>query len=179
MFSEFNSFSFMGMSNSDHLLLSEKDLELELESMEFKFLVRPAFEFPDGCPFVEDGDLHQKEEVQEEVREEEKTENCEKLVSSLKLKIPSLAEFKVEHDHDDEDGCRTPTSLDQRIPLILPCPPPPRKPKSLPSTKRKVAPASRKILLDLSNEVESLFPPALLADLGGKMKKVRKGNCTL
>lgn len=87
----------------------------------------------------------------------------------IKLPLPLLGEIKVE---EDNDGCKTPTSLEQKIPLMI-CPPAPRKAKSVPSKKRKALSSQRRILLDYSSEVESMFPKALLADLGNKIKKAR------
>ncbi|KAJ9189150.1 hypothetical protein P3X46_000480 [Hevea brasiliensis] len=187
MFSQFKPISFMGVSNPE-MFLSEKDLN----SVEFNFLVRPALKFEDECDIAplrggddQDDELHdlkgqqEEEEAEEEEEEREQEEHKEEdkfksLVSTLKIKLPSLGEFKIEEDVDD--GVKTPTSLDHRIPVILPCPTAPRKPKSLPSNKRKSP--RRRVLLDLSNEIESLFPPALRADLGGKIKKVRQENDT-
>ncbi|CAI9776737.1 unnamed protein product [Fraxinus pennsylvanica] len=100
-------------------------------------------------------------------------ENQLKSALSLKIKVSRPGEvIKIEEEGDGY--CKTPTSLTDRNKIRLKCPPAPRKPKSLPSTKR----SSRKdqtILLDLSSEIESLFPPALLKDLlSGKIKNVRK-----
>ncbi|KDP44228.1 hypothetical protein JCGZ_05695 [Jatropha curcas] len=172
----------MGVSNSE-MLISEKDLN----SMEFNFLVRPSLEFEEKCEIAssqdcinDDGnDLElnpkEREQEQEKEEEEEKDRKCKLLVSALKIELPSLEEVKI--NQDDDDGFKTPTSLDQKIPIILPCPPAPRKPKSLPTNKRKsLAPPGRRVLLDLSNEIESLFPPSLRADLGGKIKKTRQEN---
>ncbi|OAY37816.1 cyclin-dependent protein kinase inhibitor SMR10 [Manihot esculenta] len=183
MFSQFKSLTFIGVSNPE-MFLSEKDLN----SMEFNFLVRPALEFEDHeCDIarLREGDddqdeLHlnnpkEEEKEGERKREEHKEgDQCKLLVSTLKIKLPSLGEFKLEEDVDEDDGFKTPTSLDNKIPVVLPCPPAPRKPKSLPSNKRKSH--RRRVLLDLSNEIESLFPPALRADLGGKIKKIRQEN---
>ncbi|XP_043698543.1 cyclin-dependent protein kinase inhibitor SMR3-like [Telopea speciosissima] len=89
---------------------------------------------------------------------------------------------ELEADADDDDGFRTPTSLDHRIPAIQQCPPAPRKPKSSPKRKASSSSSSSSstrrqlFLLDLSQEIESLFPPALLADLGRKIKKIRRGD---
>ncbi|KAL2487777.1 cyclin-dependent protein kinase inhibitor SMR10-like [Forsythia ovata] len=86
---------------------------------------------------------------------------------SLKIKVscPGGEVIKVEED------CKTPTALmDHNNKIRLKCPPAPRKPKSLPSSTKR-----SRVLLDLSNEIESLFPPALLKDLlSGKINKVRK-----
>ncbi|KAE8733748.1 hypothetical protein F3Y22_tig00000991pilonHSYRG00024 [Hibiscus syriacus] len=126
--------------------------------MELSFLVRPPFEFQeDQCQAAPN---FQDVAVVEEDGEKSK------------LKSPCSGEFNVA-----EDGFKTPTCLGHRIPAILECPPAPRKPKSLPirSSKRKAF--CRRILqLDLTKEKECLFPPALLADLGNKIKKVRQGS---
>jgi hypothetical protein len=166
MYSEFKSLSFMGVSDSQ-MFLSEKDLH----AMELNFLVRPTLEFQDD----QDHGLHKKPETlkEEEEGEEEEENKCKiSVVPSLELiKIPSVAEFRDDVE-DDDDGFKTPTSLDHKIPVIRPCPPPPRKPKTITLTKRKAA--RQRILLDLSNDIEALFPPALLVDLSGKTRKSKK-----
>ncbi|CAK9188290.1 unnamed protein product [Ilex paraguariensis] len=150
--------------------VTKKTTKMDLNSMECNFLSTPISEYQ---PFVE-SELHQEQEEAVEAREqEEKQEKCENFLSALKIKLPSVGEFKVDNDYDDDsDGLRTPTSPEHKIPLI--CPPAPRKPKSIPTTKRKAS--SGRVLLDLSSEIESFFTPALLADLGRKIKKVRKGK---
>ncbi|XWS28842.1 hypothetical protein CRYUN_Cryun25bG0106300 [Craigia yunnanensis] len=171
----------MGVSKSE-MFLSEKDLS---STMEFSFLVRPPLEFQEEqcqiAPFQDvDGEpqQQQKERVQEEQdQQQQEKEKCKLLMSQMELKLPSSGELKVhENGEEDEnnDGFKTPTSLDHKIPIMLKCPPAPRKPKSLPSPKRKAC--RRRILLDLTKEIECLFPPALLADLGNKIKKVRQGS---
>ncbi|CAK9143023.1 unnamed protein product [Ilex paraguariensis] len=172
MYSEFYWFSVMGMSNSD-LFLSDKDLN----AMECNFSSRvPLPEYQDECQIApsEERELHQ--EIQQgEVEEREKEENCESLVSSLKIKFPSVGESKVD---EEDDGFQTPKSTEHKIKSAEICPPAPRKPKTISSTTRKASRGTRRVLLDLTSEVESLYPPVLLADLGGKIKKVRKGSET-
>ncbi|GAB4824392.1 hypothetical protein Ancab_007279 [Ancistrocladus abbreviatus] len=99
------------------------------------------------------------------------------LSPSLKIKVPGAREQLDEDDNGNNDGCKTPTSIDHKIPLILKCPPAPKKPKRPPSLKRRAF-FHQKIVLDASKEIELLFPPGILADLGGKIKKVRKVNLT-
>jgi hypothetical protein len=143
----------MGVSDSQ-MFLSEKDLN----AMEFNFLVPPTLEFRED---------HGKPEV---VKQEEEEEEKKK---KKKIKIPSVTVGEFRDVEDDEDGFKTPTSLDHKIPAILQCPPAPRKPKTIPLTKRKAA--RQRILLDLSNDIEALFPQALLEDLSrGKIKKIRQ-----
>ncbi|KAJ4725824.1 cyclin-dependent protein kinase inhibitor SMR3-like [Melia azedarach] len=120
--------------------------EKDLNNLEINFLSRPTLEFQDD---------HQ----------------CE--IAPLQLE-EELHEKNSRLKEDSDEGFKTPTSSDHKIPVVLQCPPAPRKPKSRPLTKRKVSP--RRVLHDLSNEIEAMFPPALLADLGNKIKKVRKEN---
>ncbi|KAH7859690.1 hypothetical protein Vadar_004327 [Vaccinium darrowii] len=78
----------------------------------------------------------------------------------------SRGETKNDEEEEDDDRFRTPTSFDQRIPLISQCPPAPRKPKSIPSRKRKLAYGGGIMIIDLSSEVAALFPSSIIADLG-------------
>ncbi|XVE59249.1 hypothetical protein DITRI_Ditri05aG0030800 [Diplodiscus trichospermus] len=162
----------MGVSNSE-MFLSEKDLS---NTMGFSFLVRAPLEFQEDenqiAPFQDvDRDEPQQQEEQDQQQRQEEKDKCKLLKSPLtELKLPVSGEFNGEDEKND--GFKTPTSLDHKIPAMLKCPPAPSKPKSLPSPKRK---AFRQ-LLDLTKEIESLFPPALLADLGNKIKKVRQGS---
>ncbi|KZV26743.1 hypothetical protein F511_20912 [Dorcoceras hygrometricum] len=95
-------------------------------------------------------------------------------VSVLKIKLPPSESEpdQVAKRDDHEEGCVTPKAVD----LCKNCPPAPRKPKSLPSTKRKM---DNRVLLDVSiDEVESLFPSHFLKFFySGKIKKVRKESC--
>ncbi|GMH10159.1 hypothetical protein Nepgr_012000 [Nepenthes gracilis] len=96
----------------------------------------------------------------------------------------SLGELQEVDDATSNDGFRTPTSLDHKIPEIRPCcPPPPRKLMPKQSRKRKFSDpeirsgrhsiSSSNRLLDLTVEVESMFPPLLQANIGRKIKKAR------
>ncbi|KAK6788138.1 hypothetical protein RDI58_016663 [Solanum bulbocastanum] len=69
-----------------------------------------------------------------------------------------------------EDGLRTPTSKEHKIPMK--CPKAPRKAKSssVLATNTIITKRKRKMFFDVYNdEVELLFPPALLADLINKI----------
>lgn len=166
----------MGLSNSG-AVLTEKDLN----SIGFNFLTKPTLDLELELEFHdhhEDDQCLNCEKEKEDEKEQDEDKCKEKVAATtitMELKISSLREFKVEEgdDDDDNDGFKTPTSLDHKIPLMISCPPAPRKPKSLPSTKRR-APAApnRRVLLDLSNEIQSLFPP----DFCIKSKRVRKGG---
>lgn len=104
-----------------------------------------------------------------------------------------LGEFHAAADDDDDDddsGFKTPSSIDNQIPEIKQCPTAPRKPKPPPitatSTKRKLSSSSssassvssnaRRRRLDLSEEVNSLFPKPILDDLHRKIKKARRDH---
>lgn len=155
----------MGVSNSEML---------DLKALEIDFLARSTLEFQDHDPCES---IANKEDHHDEGEGE-----CKIVVASLNIKIPSFGEFKIEegfdHQEDFDSGFKTPTSLDHQIPVLLQCPAAPRKPKSRPIlTKRKAQSQSqRRILYDLSNEIEALFPPALRADLGNKIKKAKQQN---
>lgn len=163
-----SSISVMGVSDPE-MVLSEKDLN----AMEFNFLVRTPLGIHHEHRKKEEEESQVRNNQEEKKIQDEGGDGFDVLVSTLKLKIPSAEEFRVD---DDDDVFKTPTSSDKIIPATLRCPPAPRKPKSLPSTKRKAC-QHRQVFVDVSDEIESLFPPVLLADLGGKIKKkVRKGN---
>lgn len=60
------------------------------------------------------------------------------------------------------------------------CPPAPKKKKTFQVTKRKLYHyQEERVFLDVYDEVESMFPPALLADLDNKIKKARKTTSIL
>lgn len=92
-------------------------------------------------------------------------------ISTPPLKIKVEARGDIE-DEDEDGGCTTPKAED-RGDLILPeCPPPPpRKPKAVPLLHKRKA---RVYLLDLSDEIDSMFPSNVLRDfMCGKIKKIR------
>ncbi|KAK4780560.1 hypothetical protein SAY87_016666 [Trapa incisa] len=71
---------------------------------------------------------------------------------------------------EDDDGFKTPTSFDQRIPLeTKQCPPAPRKPRAIPAMVkiRKPSGCSRRLLTDWTSELETMFPLAI-------RKKIRR-----
>ncbi|XVE76360.1 hypothetical protein DITRI_Ditri12bG0166000 [Diplodiscus trichospermus] len=177
MYATFSQISLLTMSNSE-------------VGIEFDILKRPTLEFQEECQAtatsssadnINSDDDQEREVLQEDHGEKKGAEESNVRAASkesekMKKKI-SLGEIMA--NDDDNDGFRTPTSLDHKIPAIKQCPPAPRKPKPLPSNKRKASASSsnrtRSNLheLDLSHEVESLFPMPLLADLHRKVKKAR------
>ncbi|KAK4419080.1 hypothetical protein Salat_2320800 [Sesamum alatum] len=98
-------------------------------------------------------DDQKKEEELEEVKNDDETEKA--TVSSRE------AEKQIA---EDDDGFKTPTSSDHRIPASTQCPPAPKKPRPQTSKlKRKASPppgARRSHQFDASStEVESIFRP--------------------
>ena len=172
MSSEFKSFCLLCASNSQ---------VLDLSDMEFDLLVRPALGFHhEDCQTSRPED-HKLNDPKQEERQRCREEDLEKKISlpagaSLEIRIPSRKDVEVEgDDNPNDDGFKTPTSSDHRIPVILQCPPAPRKPKPVPSKKRKAC--RSRIVLDLSIEIESLFPTPILVDLGSNnIKKVKQGR---
>ncbi|XP_050370502.1 cyclin-dependent protein kinase inhibitor SMR14 [Argentina anserina] len=171
-------------SKAAQMLVSDKDDggALNLNPLEFKLFVQ---EFKDrkNCQVKRNNsnrdesddkeddrnrsEVHQQKEEEQVMKssEEKQEDNFDMFVSSLKVKIPSAEESRGLEDEDE--GLKTPTSLDQKIIVSLKSPPgAPRKPKALPLKKRK-AHRQPRLLLDLSREIELLFPPVVCADLGG------------
>ncbi|XP_007027037.2 PREDICTED: uncharacterized protein LOC18597768 [Theobroma cacao] len=169
MYAEFSQVSVLSMSNSEVFLVKDDG-----EGMELGIVKRPALEFREECAQATASSHNPDKEPQ--VDEEKKGgERSVTASTESEQKKPCLGEFKA---IDDDDGFKTPTSLDHKIPVIKQCPPAPRKPQPapLPSNKRKASssPITRRNLqVDLSLEIESLFPRPLLADLHRKVKKAR------
>ncbi|KAL7085151.1 hypothetical protein ACP275_14G263900 [Erythranthe tilingii] len=119
----------------------------------------------------------------EKLHNKEESEKSAFSVPLLKIKLPSSAvavtvdehgeEEEEEEEEEDDGGCRTPKAVDHEKNIPQKCPPPPRKPKSsVLSIKRKLG---QRVLLDLSSEIESLFPLNIFRDfVSGKIKKLRQ-----
>ncbi|XP_075475822.1 cyclin-dependent protein kinase inhibitor SMR3-like [Primulina tabacum] len=129
---------------------------------------------PDQAFLSEKVDLHalmQKRDFIGNLHKEDK-DMLSVSVSNIKLPSsePELVAIRDDHEEEEEEGCITPKLA---VDTCKECPPAPRKPKPLPSTKRKMDRA----LLDVSiDEIESIFPSHVLELFcsGYKMKKVRK-----
>lgn len=90
------------------------------------------------------------------------------LLSTLGVRLPPSV---GEENEDRPEDLKTPTSSEAAA--VLQCPPPPRKPKRLPSMKRKARGRSIVMPHNLFVEMELMFPPHDL--LGGKVvKKVKR-----
>lgn len=93
-----------------------------------------------------------------------------------KLKILSPYKVLEKNDNDDDglnDGFKTPTSLDHKIPPMLECPGAPRKKimRMSPTMKPRM---KRRLMFDPPKEVESMF----IEDLNSAKNKKLK-NCML
>lgn len=105
-----------------------------------------------------------------------KPDGCDPVV----IEVPSLV-IKVpcnvgEGDREDDDaGFKTPTSADNKIPPLAECPPAPRKRRSEEILNSRTTPEGlakcRRVLLDLSSEIQSSFAPPLLTNFGGKVNR--------
>lgn len=123
-------------------------------------LVRPSMETPTK-------EVRGQEQEQEKQLNDTDDHVLSALISlDLKIKIPSYKEA-AEEDLNDDEGLKTPTSPEHRIPATLPCPPAPRKPKSQLSKKRK-----DQFALDVSQEIESYFSSQFKAAAENKKIKV-------
>ncbi|KAK8563699.1 hypothetical protein V6N12_035840 [Hibiscus sabdariffa] len=163
------------MSNSELILVKDG-----ANRIEFDIVKRQPSEFQKECcearatrncsnDVPNDGGERQVLEDDEEKKGEE---------SDVKAAVPDESETKYIDDEED-DGFKTPTSLDYKIPEMKQCPPAPRKPKA---NKRRASPSSSgtantsthgNLQLDLSQVVESWFPVSLVDDLHRKVKKAR------
>lgn len=160
------------------VFVSDKDLNYSnMDQDEFGLLLRPAME------------IHKEEYCQistlEERDQDEDNKEHQAIISvalapppmkNLKLEIPSYEEVVGSENVDESiEGLKTPTSLDQKFPVILECPGAPRKRKSRPAKKPRTC-RRRRIVLDMSKELESLFAMPFMVDLcaGGKKKRVEE-----
>ncbi|XP_027176901.1 cyclin-dependent protein kinase inhibitor SMR3 [Coffea eugenioides] len=196
---DFHTHSSLGMSGPQYFVLKEDEEggegeggeEKESKSkIESKDTSRNSDGLEEVAPknissSIPENPLEEKKEFDADDDDDDKVDKCgETSVSSTESEKPcplsvgaSTAEVA-----DDDEGFRTPTSPSHKIPVITQCPPAPKKTtqKSNPaSIKRKGSPtATRRALhLDLSSEVESMFPPLIQDDdADGKTKKARRDH---
>ncbi|CAI9783251.1 unnamed protein product [Fraxinus pennsylvanica] len=138
------------MSNKNNPIKEDQEEEKEIKKENNSS--QSQLENIDSC---QQEDAGKKPEDETDHKEEEES------------KILSLGESKVA---EDDDGFKTPTSLDHKIPAMTQCPPAPKKILPEPSLKRKASPPR----FDVSDaEVESIFSP-ISEDL--KLKKPRRDD---
>lgn len=150
MLSQFPSSCLMALPNSQ-VFLSDKDLN-DMDRLNIFLRSSPPQDPLQGRAAADDPD--------------DRRDKRRRPSPPLMIRIPAPYE-----DKDDDEGLNTPTSAIHRISEMLQCPPAPRKPKSLQSKKRR---APRPVLLlDLSREIDCLFPRPVLFEVGGQIKKFK------
>ncbi|CAA2974248.1 cyclin-dependent protein kinase inhibitor SMR3-like [Olea europaea var. sylvestris] len=108
----------------------------------------------------------QLENIEEGEGNEEKKPEDEKVAKILCLGESEVAE--------DDDGFKTPTSSDNKIPVMTQCPPAPKKIRPEPSMKRKASSPPRSLQFDVpAAEVDSIFSPI---SKDQKFKKPRRDH---
>ncbi|XP_027343396.1 uncharacterized protein LOC113855967 [Abrus precatorius] len=186
MFSESGSFRFMGVSSNSKVFLSDKDPKANMDQ-ELGFLVRHTSEIhKEECqtstykdhrrkqvPVVQERDQQEDEDYHQEEQKQRNDISKPLALASLTLKV-EIPSCGVSEDDDSNEGFKTPTSSDHKIPVILECPGAPRK---RPPTKRKAC--DRRIVRDLCKELESLFPTPSVVDLDGGSVNKRVKQCLL
>ncbi|XP_073136016.1 uncharacterized protein [Henckelia pumila] len=138
--------------------------------------------------FTTEGDEDQKERITEPENPEEigsesgagAQEQAEENLGAIESNEEDEAVKNVSENFEEEnDGFRTPTSSDHKIPAATQCPPAPRKTRPQQSgVKRKASPsrARRNLQLDAAaDEVESIFRPVVEDSVEEqKTKKARR-----
>ncbi|KAF3434114.1 hypothetical protein FNV43_RR25217 [Rhamnella rubrinervis] len=110
-------------------------------------------------------------------------------LSSIRIRTPPASESvddtdgtviqRRSLDDDDEQAeCRTPTSKEHKIPVLVSCPPAPRKPRRVASCKRKLTELE---FFDIVNrdEVDAFFRSSFdeLARFNGNGSAAKRRNC--
>lgn len=122
---------------------------------------------------ISEGNKKLSDSVQLECEQDQENKPRRSLIKSFNIIV---AESNNGDGDDDEDGFKTPTSFDHKIPPMLECPGAPRKKVTKPA-KRKAAACCRRLVFDLSKEVESMFATSFVEDLHGNNKKLK--NCSI
>ncbi|KAI9392393.1 hypothetical protein POPTR_006G084700v4 [Populus trichocarpa] len=169
----------ISMSSSELFIVKENNEEKELNFLS----KRPMLEFQKESHATTSRDSDPPQQLQEqEAKSEvhhESQEECNNTLDPNSIEKPSLEAVLMETYvvGDDDDGFKTPTSLDHKI-SITKCPPAPRKPNSFLSRKRKASPPKARTILqlDLSQEIEAVFPSTIVVDLQKKIKKSPSDN---
>lgn len=163
---------------------------------------RPFLNFQDGyqdspqqntqeAQVTQNQEVHRQHDTQQQQQQQDKKEENELFEENVKdynnnsSVIPEVesGQGRVQHvdfipSFEKDNTKKIPTSpkhVRSTIELMI-CPPAPKKKKTIQVTKRRSHHdhQDERVFLDVYNEVESLFPPSLLADLSKKIKKARK-----
>ena len=106
---------------------------------------------------------------QEQTNQHQENEHNKK-ISSLTIELSSNIK-----DVNEDDEPTTPTSSDQRIPIIATCPPAPRKPRSVPMNNKRKTPSFSRISVDLMVMFNAICDPVEDdIDSSERVKKVKK-----
>ncbi|CAI8616570.1 unnamed protein product [Vicia faba] len=112
-------------------------------------------------------EIHDHEEKQKQQHEEKQHNN---VTLDLKINIPL---YEEEQDIDSlNDGFKTPTTMEHKIQAILP--PTPRKPKQHRPSKKRKGCFRHQLILDLSQDIESMISTPLDLDLDPVDKNHKK-----
>ncbi|CAH9073121.1 unnamed protein product [Cuscuta europaea] len=114
---------------------------------------------------------------EEDDKKSSEKDNYEVLLSSLKVRLQNNVVINKNvvldglEDEGKEEGCKTPTSPEYKLPVASPaCPPAPTKPKTMPGRRRGGYIRHKRGFLDFSSaETDPLFPPPIL-----EMETVKK-----
>ncbi|KAI8015138.1 Cyclin-dependent protein kinase inhibitor SMR3 [Camellia lanceoleosa] len=168
MFTDFNHISYVGMTSTSNSNPDTLNLKNDKKQTESKISSPPTSEFPDGSQST-DSNLDNPDH--ENGKEEEKSE----VTASFDQKLKSEAAVV----DDDDDGFKTPTSLDHKIPVNTECPPAPKRRRKSQSSSQSLKRKATTTELDLKEEIELLlFAPTIRDDLDRKIKKARRDDST-
>lgn len=149
------------MSNSDLFLIKNEEEDMS----NFEIVKRPTLNIQtESSESHSESSKNSHNNISEDKKEENSDNHIHKIIEECFIvskevdsesRTRSLEEGKL-REVVEEDGFRTPTSLDHRISVTIVCPAAPRKNKS--SLKRRTPYNHCRNPLDLSKEVELLFP---------------------
>ncbi|XP_058110979.1 cyclin-dependent protein kinase inhibitor SMR2-like [Magnolia sinica] len=143
------------------------DAEESKKLLESKLLPRPISRFQDQCKIT----------VPEDQNPEEKKEEREETSPSLASKeheIQQKDEKKPEEEEEENDGYRTPTSEEHKIPVLQECPPAPKKRRIESRVERKSSSAHFHEMKVFDTEFW-LYSPIFL-EVEPTIKKARRGD---
>ncbi|KAJ8551378.1 hypothetical protein K7X08_000748 [Anisodus acutangulus] len=138
---------------------------------------RPILDFQDGCQNSPPQDTQEAQAQNQEYHRQQETQQED--TNKIEEEFEDIKDSCLKIIIKEEDGIlKIPTSPKHSTKQMI-CPPAPKKKKAVQVTKRKHECHQERVFLDVYEEVESFFPPALLADLGKKIKKSRKTSSIL
>ncbi|KAF3638047.1 hypothetical protein FXO37_24563 [Capsicum annuum] len=127
---------------------------------------RPILHFQNGCQNSPLQDTQEAQLAQNQEAHFQQDTQQQQQQGNNNNEEEELSEDNVK-DNSTKSIPITPECVSTTRQMMI-CPPAPKKKKAIQVTKRKL------VFLDVYDEVESMFPPVLLADLGNKIKKARE-----